>query len=195
MDDGPEVTDQLCDATALLEAVGADRSLLDGLDAEERIRFLNAAANAFEPDADARRQQTKARRRRERAARVGRDEAVLDDTGIRRLRARPVFLTPDVYAPEHDSATVADEDEARAGAHLGEERHCYVCKRHFTEVHHFYDQLCPPCAALSYAKRTETADLTGRVALLTGGRVKIGFQAGMKLLRAGATLVVSDNTE
>ncbi len=40
-------------------------------------------------------------------------------------------------------------------------------------------------------KRTETADLRGRVALLTGGRVKIGYQAGIKLLRAGAHLIVS----
>ena len=53
------------------------------------------------------------------------------------------------------------------------------------DVHHFYDQLCPPCAEFNYAKRTESADLHGRVALLTGGRVKIGYQAGIKLLRAG----------
>ena len=53
-------------------------------------------------------------------------------------------------------------------------------------VHHFYDQLCPPCGDFNFAKRTETADLSGRVALLTGGRVKIGYQAGIKLLRAGA---------
>ena len=66
-----------------------------------------------------------------------------------------------------------------------------MCKKHFTEVHHFYDQMCPPCAELNFAKRTETADLRGRVALLTGGRVKIGYQAGIKLLRAGASLIVS----
>jgi NAD(P)-dependent dehydrogenase (short-subunit alcohol dehydrogenase family) len=58
-------------------------------------------------------------------------------------------------------------------------------------VHHFYDQLCPACAEFNYAKRTETADLSGRVALLTGGRVKIGYQAGIKLLRAGAELIVT----
>ncbi|MES2524828.1 MAG: SDR family NAD(P)-dependent oxidoreductase, partial [Gemmatimonadota bacterium] len=67
----------------------------------------------------------------------------------------------------------------------------YVCKGKFTVVHHFYDQLCPSCAAFNYAKRSELADLTGRVALLTGGRVKIGYQAGIKLLRAGATLIVT----
>jgi hypothetical protein len=39
-------------------------------------------------------------------------------------------------------------------------QHCYVCKAS-TQVHHFYDQLCPPCAEFNFAKRTETADLTG----------------------------------
>ena len=70
-------------------------------------------------------------------------------------------------------------------------QHCYVCKKQFSVVHHFYDQLCPSCAEFNYAKRTESADLRGRVALLTGGRVKIGYQACIKLLRAGATLIVT----
>ena len=51
--------------------------------------------------------------------------------------------------------------------------------------------MCPGCAAFNFAKRTELADLRGRVALLTGGRVKIGYQAGLKLLRAGAHLIVT----
>eukprot|EP00961_Rhodomonas_salina_P288289 3895855-Rhodomonas_salina.1 len=36
-----------------------------------------------------------------------------------------------------------------------------------------------------------SADLRGRVALLTGARVKIGFEIGLKLLRAGATLIAT----
>ena len=58
-------------------------------------------------------------------------------------------------------------------------------------MHPFYDQLCPDCGDLNFRKRTETADLEGRVALLTGGRVKIGYQAGIKLLRCGAQLIVT----
>src|SRR6185503_17596601 len=54
-----------------------------------------------------------------------------------------------------------------------------------------YDQLCQPCAELNFAKRSELADLRGRVALVTGGRVKIGYQAGLKLLRSGAALIVT----
>src|SRR5687767_2466065 len=62
---------------------------------------------------------------------------------------------------------------------------------HFTGLHHFYDQLCPPCAELNFAQRTELADLEGTVALLTGGRVKIGDQAGLKLLRPAAHVIVT----
>jgi len=70
-------------------------------------------------------------------------------------------------------------------------QHCYVCKQKYREIHHFYDQLCPSCAEFNFRKRSERADLRGRVALLTGGRVKIGYQAGIKLLRSGATLLVT----
>ncbi len=72
-----------------------------------------------------------------------------------------------------------------------EPQHCYVCKQKYSLIHHFYDQLCPPCAELNFQKRTELADLRGRVALLTGGRVKIGYYAGLKLLRSGAQLIVT----
>ena len=72
-----------------------------------------------------------------------------------------------------------------------EPQHCYVCKKKYSAIHHFYDQLCPECAEFNFHKRTELADLRGRVALLTGGRVKIGYQAGLKLLRAGAELIVT----
>ena len=68
---------------------------------------------------------------------------------------------------------------------------CYVCKTDFHELHHFYDQMCPPCAELNYAKREQTADLRGRVVLVTGARVKIGYQAAVKLLRAGAEVIVA----
>ena len=66
-----------------------------------------------------------------------------------------------------------------------------MCKQLYREIHPFYDQMCLPCGDFNFAKRAETADLHGRVALLTGGRVKIGYQAGIKLLRAGARLIVT----
>jgi NAD(P)-dependent dehydrogenase (short-subunit alcohol dehydrogenase family) len=66
-----------------------------------------------------------------------------------------------------------------------------VCKKAYRRVHPFYDALCPPCAELNYAKRTQTAPLDGRVALVTGARIKIGYQTALLLLRAGAAVVAT----
>jgi NAD(P)-dependent dehydrogenase (short-subunit alcohol dehydrogenase family) len=189
---GIEMIERVRAATELLEMVAADRSTLHPVPEPDRIRFLNAAGDVFCPDVEERRQRARALRRRDRAVKLQRDEDRLADTGIRRLRARPVYTTPNYFPPEPPELAGPAVD--RAIDHTGplhEPRHCYICKRPFSEVHHFYDQLCPSCAELNFAKRTETADLSGRVALLTGGRVKIGYQAGIKLLRAGAELVVT----
>jgi NAD(P)-dependent dehydrogenase (short-subunit alcohol dehydrogenase family) len=70
-------------------------------------------------------------------------------------------------------------------------RSCYVCKVRFRELHKFYDQLCPSCATTNWDKRHQTADLSDRVAIVTGSRVKIGYQTCLKLLRAGCTVVAT----
>ena len=68
---------------------------------------------------------------------------------------------------------------------------CYICKTFFTELHWFYHLLCPTCAAQNYARRQQRANLTGRTALLTGGRLKIGYQTALRLLRDGASVLVT----
>ena len=68
---------------------------------------------------------------------------------------------------------------------------CYSCHRRFREIHHFYDKLCPSCAELNFSKRIQTCDLKGRICLVTGGRVKIGFQCCIKLLRCGAVVIAT----
>jgi NAD(P)-dependent dehydrogenase (short-subunit alcohol dehydrogenase family) len=176
--------DELRELTELLEKLAADPSPLFELDEQDRVRLVNAAGDVFNPDLEARRQYFRNRKRADKKSKIARDEAAKTETGIRQLRARPVFTTPNVFPPALDAA------EPGAPT-LGEAHHCYVCKQDYEQLHHFYDQLCPSCAELNYRKRTETADLSGRVALLTGGRVKIGYQAGIKLLRAGASLIVS----
>ncbi|CAN5206971.1 hypothetical protein BH09ACT12_BH09ACT12_00410 [soil metagenome] len=80
------------------------------------------------------------------------------------------------------------------GAFAGElinPRGCYICKADYTLVDAFYHWLCPECAARSHAKRDQGTDLTGRRALLTGGRAKIGMYIALRLLRDGAHLTIT----
>ena len=91
---------KLLAATELLESVARDRGLLGSLSVEERTRLLTAAADVFNPDVVQRRRFTKAKRKEERDASIRADEALLADTGIRVLREKPVFTTPNVYPPK-----------------------------------------------------------------------------------------------
>ncbi|MFD4432542.1 SDR family NAD(P)-dependent oxidoreductase [Nocardia sp. NPDC058497] len=70
-------------------------------------------------------------------------------------------------------------------------RPCYICKQRYTQVDAFYHQLCPECAAASHAKRDARTDLTGKRALLTGGRAKIGMYIALRLLRDGAHTTIT----
>jgi NAD(P)-dependent dehydrogenase (short-subunit alcohol dehydrogenase family) len=87
---------------------------------------------------------------------------------------------------------IDDDAETRtSGPRVQDARMCYVCKSFFNDLHFFYDGMCIPCGTFNYEKRTLTADLRGRVVMVTGARVKIGYQAAIKLLRCGAEVVVA----
>lgn len=183
-------SDAAGDALALLEAIAADRTVLDAWPEAERVRLHQAVAAIYHPEPKLRRKKSKQLQRERHAEKLRRADALLHQTGIRSLRRAPVFTTPNYFPPQGFQAS--DRIEAAAEPLESPElRHCYVCKQKFTLIHHFYDQMCPACAQFNFFKRTELADLSGRVALLTGGRVKIGYQAGLKLLRAGARLIVT----
>ena len=187
-----DLSEKMRAATEVLEAIAADRSLLAALPVESRTRLLNAAGNVYEPDVQLRRRQIKAERQRVKAAKTQQDQELLADTAIRVHRTKAVFTTPNFYAPDPiDDDVDRSVSSSAQNKRATRDQHCYVCKQNYAKIHFFYDQLCPRCAEFNYAKRSETADLNGRVALLTGGRVKIGYQAGIKLLRAGAHLIVT----
>src|SRR6266550_7406697 len=182
------LSERLRAAADLLEKIVADRSILADIPEADRNRLLNAAGRVSRPDALSRRQLLKVVKRKKRVDKVQRAESVLAETGIRKLRRQPVFITsPNIFPPKSDELLTNGEPHPETE----DPRKCYVCKKEFSTVHHFYDRLCLPCAEENFAKRSELADLSGRVALLTGGRVKIGYQAGIKLLRAGAHLIVT----
>ena len=189
-----DLLERLRATTLLLEQIAADFSVVDALPTLERERLFQAIARIHHPDHRERRQMRRAAARERRATRTRESDAVLHETGIRALRRKPVFTAPAFFPPLGFSAQDVGKLEDGGSGHEGprtEPKHCYVCKEKYQLIHHFYDQLCPACAQLNFSKRTELADLRGRVALLTGGRVKIGYQTGLKLLRAGAHLIVT----
>jgi NAD(P)-dependent dehydrogenase (short-subunit alcohol dehydrogenase family) len=203
------IDERVVDAIELMEQLAADLRALADLDEALRIRLVTVAGQLSRPDRHSRKALGKVLARQRFRARRDADRAVLDQTGIRALRREPVFRTPlprpamaldaqvrddepDPWAEaEARRAEPTGSDDARAPGRVETARLCYVCKTEFHELHHFYDQMCAPCAELNWRKREQTADLRGRVALVTGGRVKIGYQAAVKLLRAGAEVIVA----
>jgi NAD(P)-dependent dehydrogenase (short-subunit alcohol dehydrogenase family) len=186
---GDVSAEQLSAAARLLEAVAGNRTLLMELSAAERTRLLKAAGDVYCPDTRERRRLVKATSRKRKADKLKRADQVLAETGIRKQRRLSVFTTPNLPPPpDIEPQEIKGDPDFREAV---EPQNCYTCKQDYSTIHHFYDQLCPACAELNFRKRTELADLRGRTALLTGGRVKIGYQAGIKLLRSGAHLIVT----
>lgn len=70
-------------------------------------------------------------------------------------------------------------------------RTCSICSKKCVDKHHFYELLCTTCGDINYSKRTQTANLTGKIALVTGGRIKVGYEICLKLLRAGGTVLLT----
>ncbi|MEP7314066.1 MAG: SDR family oxidoreductase [Pseudomonadota bacterium] len=170
----------------VLRAVETDRSLLAQLTQDTRRELLTLAGLVAKPERHDLVKMARAFRRAERAASKAHDRRLIEKTGLQ-LQRRAVVYEP-LWLPQpaqQDPGYAADQPQ------LHQERSCYVCKQLYTSTHRYYDSMCEACGEFNYAKRSQTADLEGHWALVTGARVKIGYQAALKLLRAGAHVVVT----
>jgi NAD(P)-dependent dehydrogenase (short-subunit alcohol dehydrogenase family) len=147
---------------------------------EQRMSMFKAAGAISRPDREeARKRQKDVKKLRKQVEKTtNRNARKL--TGIRSAREVAVFSAPALL-----------EHQTEQTQHYATPHDCYVCRAKFTQVHHFYDTMCPTCAELNYTKRFQTADLTGQVALITGSRLKIGYYTTLMLLRAGATVIAT----
>jgi NAD(P)-dependent dehydrogenase (short-subunit alcohol dehydrogenase family) len=165
-----------------LEGILEDRGNLASLAVEERIKLVMAAGRVAKPDRIAVTKLRRAFRKQKSGAEQEADRVAISESAIRQARLEEVFTTAALReAPASDT-------EARL---LASPKACYVCKVPYQKLHFFYDSMCPDCATINYSKRFQTADLRGRTALVTGARVKIGYQAALMLLRAGAQVFVT----
>ena len=150
---------------------------------EKQIELIKIAGQLSRPDRRRLKQRNNAFRKKQRDAIVAAERKARAATGIRLARETAVFSAPVQIAGPTESPT--------APLVLASPRNCYVCKAEYTRLHFFYDTMCPVCAELNYQKRFQSADLTGQVALITGSRLKIGYQAALMMLRAGATVIAT----
>lgn len=176
----PLSEDVIGECIRILKHLSGHYHEVDALPEEMRIELLKAAGMLSRPDRHEYRLRDKQvkKSRKNTIRKNERQKSAL--TGIRQARTSAVFVAPALTGGESEPTNTYENP-----------RDCYICRAKYTEVHHFYDALCPDCASLNYAKRHQTCDLSGQVAVITGARVKIGFQAALILLRAGATVVVT----
>jgi NAD(P)-dependent dehydrogenase (short-subunit alcohol dehydrogenase family) len=150
---------------------------------EKQIELLKVCGQLSRPDRHTLIRRNKAIRKKHRQDIVAAERSARAETGIRKAREVEVFS-----APLQLLHKMADTKEKLK---LNSPRNCYVCKAEFTQLHFFYDSMCPECAELNYKKRFQTTNLTGQVAVITGSRLKIGYQATLMMLRAGATVIAT----
>jgi len=165
----------------VLEAIAEDRSVLARVPGEVRAALLRSAGRVGSPTSLDRRRLSRRLRAEDKRIGAEKDRRLIAASAIRRAREAAVFTPPKpVSLPA-----------SGPGPELSRARDCYVCKASFRRAHFFYDSMCPACGDFNHAKRGQSADLSGRTAVITGARVKIGYQAALKLLRAGANVVAT----
>lgn len=174
--------EELRAATEVIESIVENRALLAEMPEELRRQFLMAAGRAATPLRHEVQAFSKAMRRDRLQLRQERDRAAREAVQIRQVRKEAVFKAPPMMLPS---------GERKNAPQLEKPRHCYVCKQEYRTLHHFYDAMCVSCGDYNYAKRFQTSNLAGQYALITGSRLKIGQQAALMLLRAGAHVLVT----
>ncbi|MFY9226458.1 MAG: SDR family oxidoreductase [Blastocatellia bacterium] len=132
-----------------------------------------AASNLTEEEQALRQERSKQDRQENRLA----DQQIIASTSIARV---------------HKGEKIEEQHkEPKTTSVKGGSKSCYCCGVAYREIHFFYHKLCFDCAELNYKKRSQRVDLTGYYSLVTGGRIKIGFQTALKLLRDNATVMVT----
>ncbi len=151
----------------VLQIVSEDPSRADDQD-----RFKSLVAKIYK---QARRQRRVSKKNQTRKT----DQLLLENTERMKMEPRSQALIAEPMTPSHNPQRL--HFPAR----------CYVCKNLYKDVDSFYHLLCPPCAKENHLKRRQRTHLNGHIALVTGGRVKIGYEVVLKLLRDGARVIAT----
>ena len=166
---------------ASLEKLAENPDSLAELPLEQRIALFKAAGKLSRPNRNEILQRQKSLKKFRRKKQLLQDRETRASTGIRQARLMAVF-----EAPAQVTGSAAEPLQE-----LLSPRHCYVCHVEYKQLHFYYDSMCVACGDFNYQKRFQTASLHGQVALITGARLKIGYQAALMMLRAGARVIAT----
>lgn len=175
--------DQIDQCISTLNALNQDTNQIFEIPKESRTALIKAAGLLSRPSREEFAKRKKDAKKAAKRKQTARDKHARNTTGIRSARDASIFIAP----------TMIDltGKEAEEAPKLESPRNCYVCKTVFDKLHHFYDTMCTECGDFNYAKRFQTADLSGQVVLVTGSRLKIGYHITLMMLRAGATVIAT----
>ncbi len=185
-DNNHEILAGIRECIPVLEEIVNNSELLAYLPEPERIALITAAGKISRPDKAEIKKRNKDKREQKRKAIVQKERRMRAATGIRKAREIDIFTAPQQITFNNSQSCQTDHT-----SYLKTPRNCYVCKAEFTQLHHFYDTMCPKCARFNYEKRFQTASLKGQVVIITGSRLKIGYQATVMMLKAGAKVIAT----
>ena len=168
----------------LLQRLVQNSDQLAQLTEQQRIALMTVSGQLSRPVRDEFRKRSKEQRSVKKKSAMEKERKARASTGIRTARETAVFQAP-------QQITSSNHEHVLEKIELKKPRTCYICKAEFTKLHFFYDSMCMSCAEFNYQKRFQTASLHGQVALITGSRLKIGFQAVLMMLRAGAKVIAT----
>lgn len=174
--------EEIEEALVLLNYIAENSEELAYMSHENRVAFFKACGTISRPDREETKKRQKDVQKIRNKKKLEEDKSKRSLTGIRAARTHSVFTAP---------LQISYDDEYAAHEELSSYRNCYVCKKEFTKLHHFYDSMCASCGEFNYNKRFQTADLKNQIVVITGSRLKIGYQATLILLRAGATVIAT----
>ncbi|MEB8329072.1 SDR family NAD(P)-dependent oxidoreductase [Flavobacteriaceae bacterium KMM 6897] len=175
--------EDIANCISVLEQLVSETDHIFDIEKEQRIALIKAAGQFSRPNREEFSRRKKDGKKAAKRKLEARDKKARKETGIRHAREAAVFVAPKLLPMAHTSKKETLELETP--------RNCYVCKTEFTKLHHFYDTMCTDCGDLNYAKRFQTADVKGQVAVITGSRLKIGYHITLMLLRGGATVIAT----
>ncbi len=174
--------EEINNCISILERLVTDTNQIYDLPEEKRTALLKVSGMLSRPNRDEFQRRRKDAKKAAKRKKIESDKHARKTTGIR-IGKRSCFIC----CSQIISSCSTNEDTSE----LESPRNCYVCKTVYTKLHHFYDTMCTECGDLNYAKRFQTTDLKGQVAVITGSRLKIGYHITLMLLRSGATVVAT----